>query len=77
MSLWIKLNTPGQKNGEQAFWMDGKLGGHWKEIRFRDSAILKLNSLSLDLYLHDSKKVNVAWFDDVAISTKKFDWMKL
>ncbi len=26
----IKLNTPGKYDGEQAFWIDGKLVGHWK-----------------------------------------------
>jgi hypothetical protein len=77
MSLWIKLNTPGQNDGEQAFWMDGRLGGHWKGMRFRDSHDLKLNSFSLDLYIHDSKKVNRVWFDEVIVSTKKFGWMKL
>lgn len=76
MSLWIRLNTPGKADGEQAFWMDGKLGGHFKRMRFRDSDVLRLNSLSLDLYVHDSKKVNVVWFDDVAISRTPFAWMK-
>lgn len=76
MSLWMKLNSPGKSDGEQAFWMDGKPGGHFKNIRFRDSDVLRLNSLSLDLYVHDSKKVNVVWFDDVAISTAPFEWMK-
>src|SRR5687768_11156458 len=77
MSLWIKLNTPGKSDGEQAFWMDGKLGGHFKNIRFRDSDVLRLNSFSLDLYIHDSKKSNVVWFDDVAISREPFEWMKV
>lgn len=76
MSMWVKLNTPGRKDGEQAFWMDGKLGAHVKGIRFRDSNILKLNSFFLDLYLHDSKKTNVAWFDDIVISRKPFSWMR-
>jgi hypothetical protein len=76
MSLWIKLNTPGKHDGEQAFWMDGKLGGHDKGIRYRDSNILKLNSLFLDLYLHDSKQINVCWFDDVVVSREPFAWMK-
>ena len=76
MTLWIKLNRPGFSDGEQAFWMDGFKGGHWKGMRFRDSDVLRLNSLSLDLYLHDSKKTNVAWFDDVVVSREKFSWMK-
>ena len=77
MSLWIKLNAPGKSDGEQAFWMDGKLGGHWRGVRFRDSDVLRLNSFTLDLYLHDSPKVNTVWFDDVAISREKFPWMAL
>ena len=77
MSLWIKLNSPGKSDGEQAFWMDGKLGGHFKNFRFRDSEVLRLNSFALDLYVHDSKKPNVVWFDNVAISTKPYEWMKV
>jgi hypothetical protein len=77
LSLWIKLNTPGRADGEQAFWMDGKLGGRFQNIRFRDTDALKLNSFSLDLYVHDSRRRNVVWFDDVAISREPFAWMKL
>jgi hypothetical protein len=69
MALHIKLNKPGQANGEQEFWMDGKHGGKWTGIRFRDTHDLKLNSFALDLYVHESKKVNLAWFDEVEIST--------
>jgi hypothetical protein len=29
--MMIKLNTPGQYDGEQAFWIDGKRIGHWKQ----------------------------------------------
>ncbi len=66
-TLWMKLNEPGKANGEQAFWMDGKPGGRWKGMRFRDTLDLRLNSLSLDLYIHDSKQVNRVWFDEVEI----------
>lgn len=76
MSLWIRLNTPGNTDGEQAFWMDGKLGGHFRNMRFRDSEILKLNSLSLDLYIHDNAKPNTVWFDDVEICREPFSWMR-
>ncbi len=73
MTMWMKLNTPGIANGEKAFWMDGKLGGHWKNIRFRDSDILRLNSFALDLYIHNSTRTNRVWFDEVKISTKKLE----
>ena len=30
MEMMLKLNQIGQSDGEQAFWIDGKLVGHWK-----------------------------------------------
>ncbi len=30
LELMIKLNTIGKRNGEQAFWINGKKIGHWK-----------------------------------------------
>ena len=71
-TMWMKLNKPGSSDGEQAFWMDGKLGGHWRGMRFRDTENLRLNSFAMDLYVHDSKKVNVLWFDDVSVRTTPF-----
>ncbi len=73
MQMWMKLNRPGASDGEQAFWMDGKLGGKWSGIRFRDTTDLRLNSFSLDLYIHDSPKLNRVWFDELEISTKPFE----
>lgn len=75
MSMMIKLNTPGQYDGEQAFWMDGRLSGRWENMRFRDTLDLKLNSFTLELYIHENAKRNVLWYDDVVISTKPFSWM--
>lgn len=69
MRLAIRLNTPGRSDGEQAFWMDGTLGGHFKGLRFRDSDVLRLNSFALDLYVHDSVRDNRAWFDAVRIES--------
>ncbi|HUU28848.1 MAG TPA: hypothetical protein VM123_13640 [archaeon] len=65
----IKLNDPGKQNGEQAFWIDGDKKFHQTGIRWRDSEILKLNMLNLEIYLHRSVKENTVWFDDVVIST--------
>ncbi len=30
VELMLKANTPGKYDGEQAFWIDGKLVGHWR-----------------------------------------------
>lgn len=31
VEMMVKLNTAGEYDGEQAFWIDGKLIGHWKK----------------------------------------------
>ncbi len=65
----IKLNEPGKNDGEQAFWIDGEKKYHQKEMRWRDSDILMLNMLNLEIYIHSSEQDNTVWFDDVEIST--------
>lgn len=30
LEMMLKLNTPGQADGEQAFWIDGRRIGHWR-----------------------------------------------
>jgi len=32
VEFMVKHNTPGQRDGEQAYWIDGALMGHWKGI---------------------------------------------
>jgi hypothetical protein len=70
LEMMVQANTPGQADGEQAFWLDGKLQGHFKGIRWRTVDFLKVNYLGLDLYIHDSPRVNRVWFDDVVVSTR-------
>ena len=66
----IKLNGPGKSDGEQAFWIDGEKKYHQTNIHWRDSEILMLNMLNLEIYIHSSLKDNTVWFDDVVISTE-------
>jgi hypothetical protein len=70
MEMMVKANTDGKSDGEQAFWIDGKLIGHFKDIRWRTTDKLKVNCFWLLLYVHDSKRVNKVYFDDVVISTE-------
>ena len=67
--VMVKLNEPGKNDGEQAFWVDGKPVYHQTGIRWRDTRDLKLNSMMLDVYVHQSRHDNTCWFDDVEIST--------
>lgn len=76
----LKANsTPDAADGEQAFWVDGKLVGHFTGIRWRSSDKLKINSFWLIYYItefaaqsnHDTAKdrVEEAWFDDIVLAT--------
>ena len=44
VEFMLKHNTPGQPDGEQAFWIDGALQGHWKGFNWRRTASLKANA---------------------------------
>jgi hypothetical protein len=67
----LKHNAPGQPDGEQAFWIDGVLQGHWRGINWRKTDMLKANALTLESYFTDrwtKHATNVVWFDNVVIA---------
>lgn len=67
----LKHNHPGKPDGEQAFWIDGELVGHWRGIHWRTSEALKANALTLESYFTDrwtKNPTNVVFFDNVAIA---------
>ena len=66
----IKLNEPGKSDGEQAFWIDGVEKFRQKGLRWRDSDVLRLNLLNLEIYIHSSRQDNTVWFDDVVIGSE-------
>jgi hypothetical protein len=73
VEFMLKHNTPGQRDGEQAFWIDGTLQGHWKEINWRKAEALKANALTLESYITDrwtTNQVNVVFFDNVVIARR-------
>jgi len=81
MEAMVKANSAGAADGEQAFWVDGKLVGHFKSIRWRTTDLLKLNSFWLQYDVDDnSAKHNSdptpqerqyeVWFDDIVLATE-------
>lgn len=72
-------SVPEKADGEQAFWVDGNLVGHFKGIRWRSSDKLKLNSFWLLDYVSDEvikrsnekypDRVYEVWFDDIVVAT--------
>ena len=65
----IKANTPGQADGEMAAWINGNLYIHLKGFRWRTSPEVQLKRISLGLYVHQSRRPNMVWYDNVALST--------
>ena len=73
VEFMLKHNTPGERDGEQAFWIDGALQGHWTGINWRKTATLKANALTLESYITDrwtKNPVNVVSFDNVVIARR-------
>ncbi|MCI0343226.1 MAG: hypothetical protein L0216_19125 [Planctomycetales bacterium] len=71
----LRANDPPEAaNGEQAFWVDGKLAGRFGGIRWRTDARLKVNAFWLLFYVtdHSAKRsrVNRVAFDDVVVAER-------
>ena len=67
----LKHNTPGKRDGEQAFWIDGELRGHWTGISWRKTAGLMANAFTLESYVTDrwtKNKKNTVYFDNLVIA---------
>lgn len=67
----LRHNTAGQPDGEQAFWIDGELRGHWREINWRTNAELWANAFTLESYVTDrwtKQSTNIVFFDNVVIA---------
>jgi hypothetical protein len=71
VEFMLRHNTPGMPDGEQAFWIDGKLLGHWTNINWRTSPTLMANALTLETYITDrwtKHPVNRVDFDNLVIA---------
>ena len=73
VEFMLKHNTPDKADGEHAFWIDGRLLGHWRGISWRKSPTLRANALTLESYITDrwtKNPTNVVSFDNVVIARK-------
>lgn len=68
----LKLNTPGQKDGYAALWVDGKLDAERKNMDFRGTYTQHtINAIFLEAYWNNgSPKDQTRWYDDFVVSTK-------
>ncbi len=71
VEFMLRHNTPDVADGEQAFWIDGALLGHWTGISWRKSPELMANALTLESYFTDrwtKHPTNVVYFDNLVIA---------
>jgi hypothetical protein len=71
VEFMVEHNTPGKNDGEQAYWIDGELRGHWTGFNWRKSPALFANSFTLESYVTDrwtKQAQSVVYFDNVVIA---------
>jgi len=78
----VKANSsPDKADGEQAFWVNGRLYGRFTGFRWRTTSDLKINSFWLLYYNtdqparhnkdpHPETRVMEVWFDDIVAATE-------
>jgi len=64
-----QANTPGQRDGRVAFWVDGRLAADFPGLRFRTVDVLKLNRAGLAIYESRNNGPHRVWIDDVVLAT--------
>jgi hypothetical protein len=76
--IMVKANTPGERDGRIAFWLDGELIADWLNIRLRDTTDLKVDRVSIDLHVkNNSLGVAKKYYDNVVIATSYIGPMEL
>jgi len=65
----IRVNTPGEADGELAAWIDGELYLHLTGIRWRSDERVRVKRVNVGIYVHRATQDNAVWYDDVIVST--------
>jgi len=66
----LKANTPGQRDGRVACWVDGKLIADFPNLRSRDVETLKIDRFGVGLFIaKNTVRENKKWYDDVVAAT--------
>ncbi len=73
----VKVNSPGEPDGELDCWVNGIKCGEFREINWRSAESLKVNQVQLSLYLEWSnyrgsrrEESRTVWYDDVVVATQ-------
>lgn len=67
--LMVKSNTPGQRDGRIAVWIDGNLVADYLNLRLRDVNSLKIDQAVLSFHIFSNTiRQNMKWYDNVVIA---------
>jgi hypothetical protein len=70
IEIMQKANTPGKRDGEMAVWADGRLIKRWTGLRLRDVPDLKINLVTIGLYIHNNRYgLNRTRYDNSVVAT--------
>jgi len=68
--IMVKANTPGERDGRIAFWLDGELIADFLNIRLRDTTDLEIDRVTIDLHIkNNTMGIAKKWYDNVVIAT--------
>ncbi len=69
--MMIRANTVGVRDGELKMWIDGQLVGHIENMRFRETADLKINQFTYSAYVGGnwtSERDQKLWDDQIVVA---------
>lgn len=68
--MMVKLNTPGQRDGRVAVWIDGNLVADFPNLRMRDTTSVKIDQVQLELHgKNNPSRADRKWYDNVVVAT--------
>jgi hypothetical protein len=68
--VMVKTNTPGQRDGRIALWLDGKVIADFPNLRLRDTNELKIDRFNISLHVRSNTlAVAKKWYDNVVAAT--------
>jgi hypothetical protein len=67
--LMVKANTPGQRDGRVAAWIDGTLIADFPNLRMRDTSSLKIDQILLGLHAPgNTDGADHKWYDNLVVA---------
>lgn len=67
--LMVKLNTPGQRDGRVAVWIDGTIVADFPNLRMRDTLSVKIDQVQLELHgKNNPSRADRKWYDNLVVA---------